>query len=50
VLLRQKLAAARADAIDEEAMTVAAEAAEWAEAEPEGEPEAVFEHTYSRPS
>jgi 2-oxoisovalerate dehydrogenase E1 component alpha subunit len=47
VLLRRKLEAARADAIDEEAMTVAAEAAEWAEAEPEGDPEAVLEHTYS---
>jgi 2-oxoisovalerate dehydrogenase E1 component alpha subunit len=47
LLTRQKLDAARADAIDEEGMTVAAEAAEWAEAQPEGEPEQVLEHTYA---
>jgi 2-oxoisovalerate dehydrogenase E1 component alpha subunit len=46
-LLRQKLDPARADAIDEEAMTVAAEAAEWAEAQPEGDPEEILEHTYA---
>jgi len=47
VLLRQKLDAARADAIDEEALTLAAEAAEWAEAQPEGDPEEILEHTYA---
>ena len=47
LLLRQELDAARADAIDEEAMTVAAEAAEWAEAQPEGDPEEILEHTYA---
>ncbi|MEP7104541.1 MAG: thiamine pyrophosphate-dependent dehydrogenase E1 component subunit alpha [Chloroflexota bacterium] len=46
-LLRQQLDPARADAVDEEAMTVAAEAAEWAETQPEGEPERVLEHTYA---
>jgi len=45
--LCRKLEPVRADAIDEEAMTAAAEAAEWAEAEPAGDPEAVLEHTYS---
>jgi 2-oxoisovalerate dehydrogenase E1 component subunit alpha len=47
LLLRALLDAALADALDEEAMTVAAEAAEWAEAEPQGEPATVLEHTYA---
>jgi 2-oxoisovalerate dehydrogenase E1 component alpha subunit len=47
VLLRAKLAPARADAIDEEAMTSAAEAAEWAEAQPDLDPATVMQHTYA---
>lgn len=47
LVLRGRLDAARADALDEEAMTVAAEAAEWAEAEPAGDPSTVLEHTYA---
>ncbi len=46
-LLRARLDAAAADAMDEEAMTAAAEAAAWAEAEPEGDPVSVGEHTYA---
>ena len=47
LLLRARIDAAAADAMDEEAMTVAAEAAEWAEAQPEGDPGEVLEHTYA---
>ena len=50
LLLRQQLDPARTDAVDEEAMTVAAEAAEWAEGQPEGDPEDVLEHTYAHTS
>jgi 2-oxoisovalerate dehydrogenase E1 component alpha subunit len=46
-LLRDKLPAAVADALDEEAMTAAREAAEQAEAAPEGDPATIFEHTYA---
>jgi 2-oxoisovalerate dehydrogenase E1 component alpha subunit len=44
--LRAKLPAARADALDEEAMRTAADAAEWAEAQPDGDPESIALHTY----
>jgi 2-oxoisovalerate dehydrogenase E1 component alpha subunit len=47
LLLRARLDPATADALDEEAMTAAAEALEWAEAQPEGDPEAIAEHTYA---
>jgi 2-oxoisovalerate dehydrogenase E1 component alpha subunit len=47
VLLRAKLPAALADAIDEEAMTEAAAAAEWAEAQPDADPSTVMQHTYA---
>ena len=47
LLLRAQLDPAAADAMDEEAMTVAAEAAAWAEVQPEGDPEDVLEHTYA---
>jgi 2-oxoisovalerate dehydrogenase E1 component alpha subunit len=47
VLLRAKLPAATADAIDEEAMTEAAAAAEWAEAQPDADPSTVMQHTYA---
>jgi TPP-dependent pyruvate/acetoin dehydrogenase alpha subunit len=47
IRLRQKLPAARADAIDEEAMTIATEAAEWAEAQPDADPSTVMQHTYA---
>jgi len=46
-LLRSKLPAAVADALDEDAVTAAREAAERAEAEPEGDPATIFEHTYA---
>lgn len=46
-LLRARLDAARADALDEEAATLAAEAAEWAEGQPEAGSESVLEHTYA---
>jgi 2-oxoisovalerate dehydrogenase E1 component alpha subunit len=45
-LLRSRLEPAIADAIDEEAMTVAAVAAEAAEARPFPDPARVMEHTY----
>jgi TPP-dependent pyruvate/acetoin dehydrogenase alpha subunit len=47
VVLRTKLDGARADALDEEAMSTAAEAAEWAEAQPDGDPETIARHTYA---
>jgi TPP-dependent pyruvate/acetoin dehydrogenase alpha subunit len=47
VLLRARLPAALADAIDEEAMTEAAAAAEWAEAQPDADPSTVMQHTYA---
>lgn len=47
MLLRAKLGPALADAIDEEAMTTAADAAEWAEAQPAPDPSGVLEHTYA---
>ncbi|HEX6547132.1 MAG TPA: thiamine pyrophosphate-dependent dehydrogenase E1 component subunit alpha [Candidatus Dormibacteraeota bacterium] len=47
LLLRARLEPVRANVLDEEAMTVAAEALEWAEEQPEGDPELVYEHTYS---
>ena len=45
-LLRSRLDPATADAIDEEAMTVAGEAAEDAEARPFPDPADVMEHIY----
>jgi 2-oxoisovalerate dehydrogenase E1 component alpha subunit len=47
LLLRAKLDPARTDALDEESMTVATEAAEWAEAQPDGDPEKIALHTYA---
>ena len=47
VLLRAKLDPARADALDEEAMTAAAEAEEWARAQPDGDPAELALHTYA---
>jgi 2-oxoisovalerate dehydrogenase E1 component alpha subunit len=47
VLLRAKLPAALADAIDEEAMTAAAEAADWAQAQPDLDPSSVMQHIYA---
>src|ERR687888_928444 len=47
VLLRSKLPAALADAIDEEAMTAAAEAADWAQAQPDLDPSSVMQHIYA---
>jgi 2-oxoisovalerate dehydrogenase E1 component alpha subunit len=47
LLLRARLPGAFADAIDEEAMTTAAEAAEWAEGQPEVDPSTVMQHTYA---
>ncbi|MDR0359689.1 MAG: pyruvate dehydrogenase (acetyl-transferring) E1 component subunit alpha, partial [bacterium] len=46
--LRPRLHAALADAIDEESQTVAAEAAEWAEAQPEGDLATLLDHTYAQ--
>lgn len=45
--LRPRLDAALADAIDEECQTVAAEAAEWAEAQPDGDVATLLDHTYA---
>ena len=45
--LRPHLDAALADAIDEESQTVAAEAAEWAEAQPDGDVATLLDHTYA---
>ncbi|HVC99586.1 MAG TPA: thiamine pyrophosphate-dependent dehydrogenase E1 component subunit alpha [Candidatus Dormibacteraeota bacterium] len=45
--LRARLPAARCDALDEEAMRTAAEAAQWAEAQPYGDPETIRRHTYA---
>jgi 2-oxoisovalerate dehydrogenase E1 component alpha subunit len=47
VLLRSKLPDAQADAIDEEALTAAAEAAGWAESEPDVDPSTVMQHVYA---
>jgi 2-oxoisovalerate dehydrogenase E1 component alpha subunit len=44
--LRPHLDAALADAIDEESQTVATEAAEWAEAQPDGDVATLLDHTY----
>ncbi|MDQ6691952.1 MAG: thiamine pyrophosphate-dependent enzyme, partial [Candidatus Dormibacteraeota bacterium] len=46
-LLRAKVDPVRAEAHDEEAMTVAAQAAEWAEAQPDGDPASIGLHTYA---
>ncbi len=47
ILLRAQLPAARAEALDEEALTLARDAAEWAEAQPAGDPGRVMEHSYA---
>jgi 2-oxoisovalerate dehydrogenase E1 component alpha subunit len=47
ILLRAKLPAAVGDAIDEEALTQAAEAAEWAEGQPDVDPSTVMQHVYA---
>lgn len=44
--LRRHLDAALADAIDEESQTVATEAAEWAESQPDGDVATLLDHTY----
>jgi 2-oxoisovalerate dehydrogenase E1 component alpha subunit len=46
LLLRAKLDPARADALDEDAMTEAEQAAEWAEGQPDGDPGNLAQHTY----
>jgi len=46
-LLRARIEPTRAEALDEEAMTTAQEAADWAEAQPEGDPETIAQHTYA---
>lgn len=48
VLLRSKLPPEVADALDEEALTAAREAAEWAEAQPDGDPASVLDHVYGQ--
>ncbi|MGH7912764.1 MAG: thiamine pyrophosphate-dependent dehydrogenase E1 component subunit alpha [Candidatus Dormibacteraceae bacterium] len=47
VRARQLVPASLADAIDEESLTVAREAAEWAEAQPGGDPADLTTHTYA---
>lgn len=47
LLLRERIDPARAEALDEEALTAAAEAAEWAAAQPDGDPETIAQHTYA---
>jgi len=47
LLLRARLPAARCDQLDEEAMRTAADAAEWAEAQPDGDPGTIALHTYA---
>jgi 2-oxoisovalerate dehydrogenase E1 component alpha subunit len=47
LLLRAKLPPAAVDAIDEEAMTLAADAAEWAEGQPDVDPSTVMQHVYA---
>ena len=44
--LREGLGAARCDALDEEAARTATDAAEWAEAQPPGDPSTLALHTY----
>lgn len=45
--MRGRLPDATADAIDEESLTTAREAAEWAEAQPGGDPAELATHTYA---
>ena len=45
--LRARLDPVRADALDEEALGIAADAADWAEAQPPGDPATVMDHTYA---
>jgi 2-oxoisovalerate dehydrogenase E1 component alpha subunit len=45
--LRQKLPPALADAIEEETVTIAADAVEWALEQPDAGPESAQEHTYA---
>jgi 2-oxoisovalerate dehydrogenase E1 component alpha subunit len=45
--LRPQLPAALTDAIDEESQTAATEAAEWAEAQPDGDLTTLLDHTYA---
>lgn len=47
VIMRGRLPEAEADAIEEEAETIAAEAAAWALEQPDGDPDTIFEHTYA---
>ena len=47
VVLRAQLHAAQADAIEEEAETIAAEAATWALEQPDADPGTIYEHTYA---
>jgi 2-oxoisovalerate dehydrogenase E1 component alpha subunit len=46
-LLRAKLDPVLAEALEEEAMSEAAEAAEWAEGQPDGDPGTIARHTYA---
>ncbi len=45
--LRARIPTALADALDEEALTAAQKAADWAEAQPDGDPAGVMEHVYA---
>ena len=47
IRLRERLPRAVADALDEEALTAAREAADWAQAQAEGDPATVLEHVYA---
>jgi len=47
LLLRRRIDPTRAEALDEEALTAAEEAAEWAAAQPQGDPETIAQHTYA---
>jgi 2-oxoisovalerate dehydrogenase E1 component alpha subunit len=46
---RARLRADVADALDEEALTAARDAAEWAETQPDGDPAGLLEHVYGAP-
>jgi pyruvate dehydrogenase E1 component alpha subunit len=47
IRLRERLPRAVADALDEEALTAAREAADWAQAQADGDPATVLEHVYA---
>lgn len=47
LITRSRLPAAEADAIDQRAEVIAAEAAAWALEQPDGEPDTIYAHTYA---